>query len=212
MSGSLPSSGDGMFPGNHFRVDQRFRVSTNVYEVSVGGVRAAWVRQKIMALRERLEIWTDESKSTLVCAVQGRAVLEARGTYGVTGGAGEPLGVLKKQFGRSLLRSTWHVEAADGTLVASVTETSLAVALVRRAKGLLDLVPVVGWVLSLLPLPIPIAFTWTDPATGAEIGRYRRLMGIRDHYELDLPGDPGRRIDRRLAIAMAICLDALQSR
>jgi hypothetical protein len=39
-----------------------------------------------------------------------------------------------------------------------------------------------------------------------------RRMGYRDTYDLDLSGDPGRTIDRRLAIALGVALDALQSR
>jgi hypothetical protein len=35
---------------------------------------------------------------------------------------------------------------------------------------------------------------------------------MRDRYTLDLSGDAERTIDRRLAIALAIALDALQSR
>jgi len=39
-----------------------------------------------------------------------------------------------------------------------------------------------------------------------------RRFGVRDTYDLDLSGDPERKIDRRLAVALGIALDALQSR
>jgi hypothetical protein len=39
-----------------------------------------------------------------------------------------------------------------------------------------------------------------------------RKFKLRDQYVLDLSGDHDRRIDRRVAIALAIALDALQNR
>jgi hypothetical protein len=39
-----------------------------------------------------------------------------------------------------------------------------------------------------------------------------RKFKLRDEYVLDLSGDRERRIDRRLAIALAVGLDTLQNR
>ena len=39
-----------------------------------------------------------------------------------------------------------------------------------------------------------------------------RKFQFRDRYVLDLSGDHDRRLDRRMAIALAIGLDALQNR
>lgn len=195
---------------DRYDVVQRFRLSTNVYEVTSGGRVVAWARQKIMAMRERIEIWDSPQQRELVCVVQARKVMELRGSYDVLDAGGSRIGVLRKVFGRSFLRSTWTVMDAAERPVATVTESSLAVALLRRAKGLVELVPFVGWLLAFVP--IPIHFTWQDPTSGRELGRYSRAWGIRDRYELHLGGDVEQAIDRRTAIAMAICLDALQGR
>jgi hypothetical protein len=39
-----------------------------------------------------------------------------------------------------------------------------------------------------------------------------RKLTVRDEYVLDLAGDRERRIDRRVAVALAVGLDALQNR
>ena len=39
-----------------------------------------------------------------------------------------------------------------------------------------------------------------------------RKFQLRDRYVLDLSGDTGRKLDRRVAVALAIGLDALQNR
>jgi hypothetical protein len=40
----------------------------------------------------------------------------------------------------------------------------------------------------------------------------RKFARVRDQYILDLSGDRDRRIDRRVAVALAVGLDALQNR
>ena len=47
---------------------------------------------------------------------------------------------------------------------------------------------------------------------GRVIGSLNRKFQLRDRYVLDLTGDHERKLDRRLAIALAIGLDALQNR
>jgi uncharacterized protein YxjI len=59
---------------------------------------------------------------------------------------------------------------------------------------------------------IPILFHFTIDRGETHLGDLNRRIGIRDTYDLDLSGDAERTIDRRLAIALAIALDALQSR
>ena len=59
-------------------------------------------------------------------------------------------------------------------------------------------------------LPIPYHFVFL--ADDRELGGLKRILGVRDQYDLDLSGDTERRVDRRLAIALAIGLDALQAR
>jgi uncharacterized protein YxjI len=119
----------------------------------------------------------------------------------VTTPAGEKVGVLGKVFGKSLLRSTWSIMDANEQELAIAKERSQFWAIVRRA---VDVIPY-GDV-------IPILFHFTIDEGDRHLGDFTRKIGIRDTYTLDLSGDPERTLDRRLAIALAIALDALQSR
>ena len=75
-------------------------------------------------------------------------------------------------------------------------------AIVRRA---IDFAPDVGGL-----IPIPYNF---DILQGERvIGHLNRKFQIRDRYVLDVSGDGERRLDRRLAVALAVGLDALQNR
>jgi uncharacterized protein YxjI len=193
---------DERFAHERYLIRQLIRPIANLYEVSAHGQPVAFVRQKRMALREDLRAFADESETEEVFRIKARSVVDIGGRYNVTAGDGTPLGALVKVFGASLLRSTWRVLDAADTELFVATERSLAVAIGRRVA---DLVPFGD----VLPIPYHFVFRAED---GRELGGLKRILGVRDQYDLDLSGDTERRVDRRLAIALAIALDALQSR
>src|SRR6185369_9188706 len=112
-------------------------------------------------------------------------------TYDVTDAAGTPVGTFKKDFKASLLRSTWHVEQ-PGVGVAIGQERSMPVAILRR-------------VLDLAWLPYHFDFAINGQPAFSVVKKW----GLLDKYVVDVHQA---QLDRRLVIAMAVALDALQSR
>jgi hypothetical protein len=199
---------DERFAHDAFFVDQLIRPVANLYRIStLGADRAsageplAFVRQKKLAIKEDIRFFADESQSEELFRLKGRQVFEVRGRYDVLSPAGERIGSLEKVFGISLLRSTWRIYGDGEAPIATAQERSMPVAILRRA---IDLVPYGEFV--------PILFQFTIRIDGREVGQLRRPVGLRDRYILELGGDPDRRIDRRVAVALAVALDALQSR
>jgi hypothetical protein len=186
-------------------VINRYEVATLAPDGRSADRAVLYVEQKRFKLREELIGYADASKTRQVLRIKARQVIDLGATYDVTGPDGEAIGLFRKDFGGSFLRSTWHVHAASGEPLATARERNLLVALWRR---LVDLVPLVGELLSLLPIPYHFDFRRGD----ALLGGLTRRRTIRDRYVLDLTGDPERTLDRRLAIALAVGLDALQSR
>lgn len=92
---------------------------------------------------------------------------------------------------------------------AKANEVVRATVINALLQARIDVLPVIGSVLGFVP--IPFGFLIQDPA-GVTIAEHRRVLGLRDRYRLSLHADPERRIDRRVAIALAVCLDAMQSR
>jgi hypothetical protein len=199
---------DERFGHDAFFIDQLIKPIANLYRIStLGADRAsagepvAFVRQKKLSLREDIRFFADETESEELFRMKARQVFDVRGRYDVTTPEGECIGVLEKVLGISFLRSTWKVHDANEQQVALAQEKSIHVALLRR---LIDFVPYGEFV--------PILFQFTILMDGREIGELRRPMGVRDRYTLTLGGDADRRLDRRVGIALAIALDALQSR
>ncbi len=199
---------DERFAHDDYFVDQLIRPIANLYRISTlgpdgssPGEPLAFVRQKKLAIREDIRFFADESESEELFRIKARAVFEVCGRFDLTTPEGERIGLLEKVFGISLLRSTWRIYDANEQQVALAQEKSTPIAILRRA---IDLVPYGELV--------PILFQFTILMDGREVGELRRPMGLRDRYILKLDGDPDRRIDRRVAVALAIALDALQSR
>jgi uncharacterized protein YxjI len=186
---------------DRFLIDQLIRPMANLYRISADGAPVAFVRQKKLAIKEDIRFYADESQTEELFRIKARAVMEFSGRYDVTTPAGEKVGVLGKVFGKSLLRSTWSIMDANEQELAIAKERSQFWAIVRRV---VDVIPY-GDV-------VPILFHFTIDEGDRHLGDFTRKIGIRDTYTLDLSGDLERRIDRRLAIALAIALDALQSR
>jgi uncharacterized protein YxjI len=199
---------DERFAHDAFFVDQLIRPIANLYRISTlgpdgasPGEPLAFVRQKKLAIKEDIRFFADETEAEELFRIKARAVFEVRGRFDVTTPEGERIGLLEKVFGISLLRSTWRIYDANEQQVALAKEKSMATAILRRG---IDLVPYGELV--------PILFQFTILMDGREVGELRRPIGLRDRYILKLGGDPDRRIDRRVAVALAIALDALQSR
>jgi hypothetical protein len=195
---------------DRFFISQRIRPMINQYEVSTlgadgqsAGEKVCFVEQKRMKLKEDLRAFTDDTKTAEVFRIKARQVFDPRARYDVTDADGQHIGQLAKVFGESLLRSTWRLYDGDGAELAWARERSLPVALFRRT---VEWIPYVGD----FAFPIPYHF---DYYNGKErIGSLERILGVRDRYRLDLSGDPERNIDRRVIIALAVGMDALQAR
>jgi hypothetical protein len=191
---------DPRFAHDGFRLDQLIRPVANLYKVSAlapgdeAGAPVAFVRQKKLAIREDLRFFADESESDELFRVKARQVVDVGGRYDVTTAAGERIGVLQRRFAQTLLRTTWAILDADEGALAEVTESSTARAILRRV------------------VDVPLLYHFSIVVDGRQVGEVRRVFTLRDRYVMTLGGDIDRRIDRRLAVALLVVLDALQAR
>jgi len=179
-------------------VRQKITLMQNRYLVQVGlpdgtdGPVVAFAEQKRLAFKEQVTLYTDESKQQVLGGFKARRMIDLASGYDVVDQDGTPIGSFRKDFGRSLLRSTWHVEQ-PGLPPAIGQERSQLVAIVRRV------VESLSW--------LPYHFDFT--INGHPVFSMQKKWGLRDRYVVDIP-DPN--VDRRLVIAMAVAVDALQAR
>ena len=186
-------------------VTQKITLMVNRYEIHAvdgdgePGDLLGVAQQKRMAFKEQVTFYSDESRRTAVFSFKARQRMDLGATYDVLDAGGNPIGSFRKSFGKSLLRSTWHLDAPGVQAVG--TERSSGVALARRAW---EFLPVVNN----LPSPFRFHFDFVDEGGHTVMSSVRR-RALRDRYDITVPGA---RLDGRVAAAMAVALDALQSR
>ncbi|RKH59418.1 hypothetical protein [Corallococcus aberystwythensis] len=166
----------------------------HIYD-EVGNV-AFYSKMKAFKLKEDLRIYSGEDMQEELITIQARSILDFGATYDVTDAAtGERVGALRRKALSSMLRDTWLVLDVDGQEVGRIEEDSMLLALVRR----------------FLTNLIPQTFTGT---LGGE-----QVLSFRQHFnpfiqkiDLDFSMDTQRRLDRRLGIAAAVLLCAIEGR
>lgn len=199
---------------NKFVIEQKITAFVNrysVYESSGDGQKGqmvCFVEQKRLAFKEEILFYTDESKQSQAFKVKAEKALDVRGKFFVTNPEGTIIGVLRKAFKASLLRSTWHVLGIDGQEkpLMIVQERSKTLAIFRRIWGL---VPYLGE----LPFLFKYHFSFVLPNDGQEVATYIKTTRFRDHYELTIL-DQGviTQFGWQTLVAQAVLLDALQDR
>jgi len=178
-------------------IRQRITMVVNRYEVWTADEQwnpvapVAFAQQKRGRLREEVPFYADDSRQQVLFTLKARNVLDVRSVVDVRDLDGTVIGTFHKDFGQSLLISTWHVEQ-PGLPVATGREASTLYAVARR----------IGFDL----LPYDFVFTAAD---GRPVMTVVRKWGVRDTYRVEIADD---RFDHRVLQSVAVALDALQNR
>ena len=195
-----------------FLLRQKWTLAINRYIFSLPdakgdeGERFAFVEQARFKFKEDIRFYADESKKVQILAIKARQRFDPAARYDITGEHGEKIGEIQKAFTQSLLRSTYLLYDAHGNQVCEAKERSLVVALFRRLVGL---VPYIGGYADWLPIPYHFVFTRGDQVL---VQHTRQSWKLTDHYRIDCTPDSQRTLDRRLVLAAAVGMDALQAR
>jgi uncharacterized protein YxjI len=202
-------------PNEHdrFILRQRIRPIVNQYEFALPGSDGqpdepfCFVEQARFKFKEDIRFWADDSKQHELLRIKARQRFDPRARYDVTDPSGQRIGEIQKVFGRSLFRSTYEIYDASGEqVVATAQERNPIVALFRRLVGF---IPYIGDFADWLPIPYHFDFL----RDGEVVGSHKRRIGpFRDIYDIELTGDTEKRVDRRLVLAIAVGMDALQAR
>ena len=157
---------------------------------------AFYSKMKAFKLKEDLRVFTSEDMNEEVLSIKARSILDFGATYDVTETAtGRKLGALRRKALKSILRDEWVILDANDQEVGNIQEDSLMLALVRR----------------LLSNLVPQTFQGTVGGTPVFTFR-QRFNPFIPKIDLDFSLDRGGKLDRRLGIAAAVLLCAIEGR
>ncbi|WP_167735943.1 hypothetical protein [Nocardioides sp. 503] len=180
-----------------FFVKQKFAMTTNRYELFAAnpdgsfGQSMGLAEQKRLAFKEEVTFYADDTKSRPVFSFKARKKIDLNAGYDIFDEARNQIGFFRKDFGASLMRSTFHLEGPG--YAGTGQERSQAIAIIRRFTDI-----------PFLPIHFDFVSSEGQPLLGVE-----RQGSVRDKYTVHVPDQ---RIDFRVAAAVAVGLDALMQR
>lgn len=183
-----------------------------VYSVNKEGVRdqlIAFAQQKRLAFKEKVTFYGDEEKTEALFTMRAEKVVDVHGRYLIEDMNGTLLGAFRKDFKASFFKSTWLLLGDDDAPVVRIEESNAALAIARRYIGF---IPFIGEFIEILTSFFKYHFSITKLDDTSEIGEYRKTRLFYDHYELTVDDAAYSQQDWQVWAALAVALDALQSR
>jgi hypothetical protein len=119
---------------------KKLALAPQIYVRDEAGQVQLYVRQKLLKLREAVNVFADEAQTELKYTLQADRVIDVRTRYHIRDAAGNDVG----QFRRKSMRSLWklHCEVSRGEqLVFEIREAN---PWVKVIDGLIGEIPVVG--------------------------------------------------------------------
>lgn len=158
-----------------------------------------YCRKKAFKLREDLQVYTNDSMQTTILSIKARNIIDFSATYDVTDPlTGERVGALRRQGLHSLARDRWLVLDPSDVEICVIEEDSLMRALLRRN---------VQAAAALMPQ------RYTGKAGDRVICHFRQNFNpFILKIALDFTEDHDDLLDRRLGVAAAILLCAIEGR
>ena len=179
------------------KIFKLFGAAFHIYDPA--GNVVLYSKQKAFKLREDIRLYTGEDMRTEVLVIRTQSIMDFAAAYQVVDPAsGQTVGGFKRKGLKSLLRDEWVVSDAAGREVGLVKEDNAALALVRRFVDAASL---------FLPQKYHVEMG------GATVCTYQQNFNpFVFKMTIDFSHDPAGQFDRRLGLAGAALLSAIEGK
>lgn len=171
-----------------------FTPKFHIYDVM--GQLVAYVEQKAFKLKEDITVFADEEKQRPLLDIKAREVIDFSAAYDVVDASTrQDVGALRRKGWKSILRDEWVLLGPAEQELGRIQEDSQLMATLRRFLS------------NLIPQRYHIE---VEGRPAGEIRQHFNLFVLK--HDVDLRADTGRRLDRRLALAAVVLLQAIEGR
>jgi len=157
---------------------------------------AFYSKQKAFKLKEDIRVYTSEDMLTEVLTIKAKNIIDFSAAYDIFDPTTQTkVGVLKRKGMKSILKDEWIIMDANENQIGLIQEDSMMLALIRRF--LADLVPQ----------------TFDGTINGQRVCHFKQNFNpFVTKITLDFSMDMDSLLDRRLGIAAAILLCAIEGK
>lgn len=171
----------------------------HIYDDS--GELAFYSKLKAFKLKEDIRLYTDQSMQKEILRIHATKALDFASSYEVFDSCtDEKIGALKRKGFKSILKDEWLILDSANQQIGAIKEDSLALALVRR------FIPI-----DFLSFLLPQKFTG-EIAENTVASFKQKFNPIVLKLDIDFSDDLHGALDKRLGLAAAILLSAIEGR
>lgn len=105
------------------------------------GAEVCYVKQKLLRLREKVEVFTDSSRRQLLCTIGSDRIIDFSASYTFRTPDGQVLGAVRRRGLRSLWRASYEILDAEGKPSFEIHEEN---PFAKVLDSVLGEIPVVG--------------------------------------------------------------------
>ena len=128
----------------NYPVDLTFKLialASQIYIRDANGNLLGYVKQKLLKLKEDINVFADESQTQHLFNIKSDRVLDFSARYNFTDAGGNFLGAVKRRGMRSLWRSSYEIYDSASNQVMQISEEK---AWVKLVDGLIGEIPILG--------------------------------------------------------------------
>jgi uncharacterized protein YxjI len=129
----------------HASLTYRFKLIAIASQLAVtapNGEEVLYVRQKLLKLRESVNVHASEAQQSIAYTINADRVLDFNARYQITSREGRSVGAIRRRGVRSLFSAHYEIEDDFGRVGYDVKEAN---PWVKFLDGLFESIPVVGW-------------------------------------------------------------------
>jgi uncharacterized protein YxjI len=116
-------------------------LASQIYIRDAHGNVIGYVKQKLLKLKEDINVFADEQQNRLLFNIKADRVIDFSARYNFTDGSGRFLGSIKRQGMRSIFKANYEISDASGTQVMHIHEEN---GWIKVIDSLIGEIPVLG--------------------------------------------------------------------
>lgn len=146
-------------------------IATQINVQDASGSTIAYMKQKLLKLREDIDVFADREQSRLLYNIKADRVIDFSARYNFTETGGRSVGSIKRQGMRSLWKANYEVNDAGGSQVMAINEEN---GWVKVWDSLFGEIPVFGLLSGYLFHPVYLV----TRANGELVARLEKMPSL----------------------------------
>jgi uncharacterized protein YxjI len=117
-------------------------LAPQIYVKDAAGKELAYVKQKLLAFKEAVTVYSDETQSTVIATIKADRIIDFNAEYFFADRDGQRFGSISRKGMRSIWRTTYELRA-DGRAIGEIVEGN---PWIKLLDGIVGEIPLIGFI------------------------------------------------------------------